>query len=407
MFSRLASELLFTNRLRFVLAIVVTGCAFHPAATLAEWRIAPSIGAGLQYDDNPALFTGSISGSSVNGYQLEADAAFAYSSPLTDFSLTPRVLLIRYDGFSALDSDDYFLNFNYDYAGQRSRFRMRGAFGDESTRTAERSGVDFQVDDPDEIPDDSSGRVLSTAHRQRVQFVPEWSHQMGQRSLLRIGANYVDVNYDDSILQFNTDYRQTSGKAGFKYNWSERSAFTLDAYYRENYFAVVDSDFSGYGATIGVNRSLSENARFIINVGIDNTEDEIGEKQANPIGTISLVRNMQTSRILASYRRTVTGSGAGELSVRDSVNLNYTYNFSEKFSIGTGLSAYQSQALAEEFVNFDERDYLQFRMLFSWNLTRVFAIDLDYAYTNIDRASPPSDADSNLVNLWFRYRAVR
>ena len=407
MCSRLASELLFTNRLRFVLVFLVTGCAFHPTATLAEWRVAPSIGAGSQYDDNPALFTGSTSSSSVNGYQLEADAVFAYSSPLTDFSLTPRVLLIKYDEFSALDSDDYFLNFKYDYTGQRSRFRMRGAYGDESTRTAERSGVDFQVDDPDEIPDDSSGRVLSTAHRQRVQFVPEWSHQMGQRSLFSIGANYVDVTYDDSILQFNTDYRQTSGKVGFNYNWSERSAVTLDAYYRENYFAVVDRDFSGYGATIGVNRSLSEKARFIIKVGIDNTEDENGFKQANPIGSISLVRNMQTSRILASYRRTVTGSGSGQLSVRDSVNLNYTYNFSEKFSIGTGLSAYQTQALTEDFVNFDERDYLQFRMLFSWNLTRVFAIDLDYAYTNIDRASLPSDADSNLVNLWFRYRAVR
>jgi hypothetical protein len=407
MFSRLVTDILFSDRRRFVSVIAVTVLTFHPVATLADWRISPSISAGVQRDDNPALFVRSSFDSSVHGYLLEADANFVYRSPLTEFSLTPKVLVSKYDEFSVLDSDDYFLDFNYNYTGQRSRFRMRGSFGDESTRTAERSGVDFAIDDPDAIPDDNSGRVLSTAHRQRLQLAPVWSSKVGQRSSIRIGANYVDVNYDNSILQFNTDYRQIRGIAGFQFDISERSAVTLEAYFRENQFDEIDTEFSGVGAAIGINRRLSENARFIVNVGIDDSEDDTGGKQTNPIGTISLVRNMQTSRILASYRRTVTASGSGELSVRDSVNVNYTYNFSEKFSIGTGLSAYQNQSLAEDIENFDERDYLQFRMLFSWNLTSVFAIDLDYAYTYIDRSSLPSDADSNLVNLWFRYRAVR
>lgn len=378
-----------------------------PSPGTAQWRVVPSIGVGLQYDDNPSLNTSAIPVSSVHGYLIEADASIIYDSPLTDFSITPTVRLSRYDETSDLDSDDYFLDFDYDYTGQRSRFRFRGTYGDESARTAERSGVDFDVEEPGDIPDDDSGRVLTTEKRQRVQLSPQWSYQTGQQSLVRIGASYIDVTYEDRPLQFNTDYEETIGTAGFEYNWSERSAVTLDGYYRENYFDSSGRDFSGYGATTGIKRILSEKTRFILNVGIDSTEDAVGEKQTNPIGEISLVRVMETSRVLVSYRRSVSGSGAGEISVRDSVSLNVTRDLSQKFTIGAGLRAYQTSALDKDSVNFDERDYLQLRVLLTWNLTRDFAVELDYAYTNLDREVLASDAESNVVNLWFRYRRNR
>jgi hypothetical protein len=407
-FSRLISAIPFKHRHQLVVPIILSVALVFPAVTQAQWDIAPSIGAGYQYDDNPILIGDTTLGDSVNGYLLEADAEILYNSQLTEFSLTPRVLVSRYDEISELDSEDYFVDLDYLYTGQRSRFRVRGYYGDESTRTAERSGVDFNVDDPADIPDDNSGRVLNTENRQRIQLRPFWSYKMGQRSVLRIGANYLDVSYDENIFQFNSDYDQTRATAGADFNYSERSAFTIDGYYRENYFARDDRNYSGYGATVGINRSLTEQSRFIFNVGMDSSEDAAGEKQNNTIGGISYIRNMETSRFLASYRRAITGSGSGVLSVRDSININLTRNLSEKFLISAGVSAYQTEAVDTDTVgDFDERDYIQFRALFGWNLTRVFAIELDYSYTNIDRASLPSDADSNQINLWFRYRALR
>jgi hypothetical protein len=400
-----------SDRLRNVLipvlsTIVVVGLVLPPSA-FAQWRVEPSIGAGFEYDDNPSLNTGAASGSSVNGYLVEADAAFIYDSPLTDFSVTPSVLIRRYDKSSNLDSDDFFLDLNYSYTGERSQFRVRGVYGDESARTAERAGVDLEIEDPDEIPDDESGRVLGTEKRQRVHLSPEWSYQTGPKSRVHIGANFIDVSYDDRLTSLYTGYDEIRGIAGMEYNWSERSAITIDGYYKESYFDALDRDFSGFGATAGVDNSLSEQTRLIMNIGIDSTEDSRGDKETNPIGEISLIRNMETSRMFASYRRTVSGSGLGAISVRDSVALNFTRDISEKFSVGGGVRAYKTSALASDDPAFNEQDYLQFRTSLSWNLTRAWSIDLDYIYTNIDRESLASDADSNVVNLWFRYYRQR
>jgi hypothetical protein len=116
---------------------------------------------------------------------------------------------------------------------------------------------------------------------------------------------------------------------------------------------------------------------------------------------------LETSRFIANYRRTVSGSGSGVLSVRDSVSLNLTREISAKLSLGAGVSAYQTRALENGTTSFDDRDYFQIRGLLSWKLTPALAIDIDYSYTNIDREDFPSDADSNLIRLWFRYSRNR
>ena len=87
--------------------------------------------------------------SSVTGYLMEADADFAYKTPVTGFSIIPRILVRRYDGESDLNSEDYFLDLDYGHNTERSQFRFRGNYGNESARTAEKSGVDFEIEDPD------------------------------------------------------------------------------------------------------------------------------------------------------------------------------------------------------------------------------------------------------------------
>ena len=79
----------------------------------AQWQFAPSISAGLEYDDNPFLTFGPVFVSSIWGYALEADARISYNSQLTDFAVTPRYLGTRYDGNSELDSDEWFVDLIY------------------------------------------------------------------------------------------------------------------------------------------------------------------------------------------------------------------------------------------------------------------------------------------------------
>ena len=77
----------------------------------------------------------------------------------------------------------------------------------------------------------------------------------------------------------------------------------------------------------------------------------------------------------------------------------------ERFSVSAGVHAYQTRGLDKDAINLDEQDYVQFRALFTFNISRVFSVELDYRYTDIDRDISTSNASSNLVNLWFRFRS--
>jgi hypothetical protein len=383
----------------------LTALLLCSTAASANWRVVPAVGAGLEYDDNANLNVNTGSDTAVNGYVVDAGVDFINESPRSQFTFTPSLLLNRYDE-SDLDSNNYFANLNYRYSSQRSTFNIWGVYGDETVRTAEQAQVDFNVDDPTQIPDDNSGRTFGTANRKRIQVRPQWSYQAGERSLIEFGVDYRDVAYEDATTLNLSDYDQLTGSAAYSYNFSRTSAFRFSGYSRANHFDVLDRDLSGYGAALGLGHSISERTRVQINIGADKTENSLGENQNSSIGDISITHRMETSRVLASYRRSVVGSGNGVLTLRDSLNLNYTRQVTERFSFGGGISAYHSTALGDNTTNLDS-DYYQLRALFGWNLTRTLSVDLDYRYTNIDRALLTGAADSNRINLWFRYQGLQ
>jgi hypothetical protein len=403
---RCCSEIPSVNRLQPTLAITIAAMILTAQSANAQWRVGPSIGVGFEYDDNPSLNSDSIVSSSIRGYGLDVAANITYDSQLTNFALTPRYVGTRYDKSSELDSDDWFIGLGYLYTGERSSFSLRGSYADEAIRRAERFDVDFDVEDPADIPDDGSGRTLGTANRQRTQITPEWSLRTGPRTLIRIGAGYRDVSYDENDVNLLSDYTEARGLAAFEYAWSERNKLTVGGYYRKNEYDRTSSEFSGYGLTLGLVRSLSENTDFVINAGADSTEDDSGIDHTNPIGEISVVRRLQTSRLLAAYRRTISSSGSSELTVRDSITLQLRRDISERFAVSAGIHVYSTSALDSDLIDLNERDYVQLRTNFIYRFTRVFLVDLDYRYIDIDRNVASSGADSNIVNLWFRYRRI-
>lgn len=389
--------------MRLALTLVFGVTCLHPSPSGAQWRLNPSLGVGFEYDDNPSLVDSLIPVSSVSGFLVDVGAVISYRSALSSFVLAPSVLVRKYDK-DELDSNDVLLDFDYEYTGRLSKFQIRGFVNDETVRVAETSGVDFGIENPDEIPEDASGRVLSNDDRLLFRIAPEWSRQLGQRSRLRVGAYYLDASYDNDGFQSYTDFTETFARAAIEYDLSEKDTISFGGYARRDKFEDVTNDLDGAGVAVGWSRDLSENTHFISEVGFDSSDDAAGNSRDNVIGEISLVHRLQTSRVLASYRRTVAGSGLGSIYLRDSFSLNVIRDLSEKLSIGAGARAYQTSGLDDGAANFDEQDYLQLRALLSWRLTRVFDVELGYSYTTIDRDSASSDADSNRIDLWFRYR---
>ncbi len=372
----------------------------------ANWQVAPELGIGVEYDDNTNLNNIPGSSDSDTGYGIEAQATFFYSTELTDFGITPRLRSTRYSDSSDLDSDDYFLKLDFSHDGQKSGLGLRGDFSRESVRTAERSEVDFDIDDPDEIPVDDSGRTLDTGNRDRLRLAPTFNYQLSQRTLLVVGGRYLDTSYDDDVSQLLTGFTQYYGGGWLGYSWSTIDTVSLSAYAGtyEADGSSTDSATKTFG--IGYQRKISERTLFKMFVGGDTSEDGIGDEQTNPVGEISVVHQYTTTKVIAAYKRAVSGTGGGGLSVRDAISLNVSRALSERFTLSGGVRFYTTDALDSGNTNFVKRDYLQIRALARWNLSRKVSVDLDYRYTEIDRDAvgiDTSSSDSNQFGLWFNW----
>ncbi len=372
------------------------------AVQAAEWRIEPLIGVAGEFDDNAILTTRTDTEADLSGYIIDASAKFAYASETTKFFITPKLRSRDY-GDPLFDSDDQFLRFDFDHDTQSTNFRLRGSYDRESVRTAERADVDLEIEDPDEIPDDDTGRVLIRDRRDKLRVIPSWTYRVSNVSSYSVNMNYSDVQYDNVFGGLLRDY--TDARVGVSYlrSWSPRNTAILTATYRQ-FEPDGGNEVTSAGFNAGFERTLSETTRLRAFVGLEDTDQETGESDVNWVGNISLMRRLQTITMLAQYKRTVSAGGGGALSVRDSINLNFKRRLNERISAGLGVRAYQTNALNDAIVTFEERDYIQLHSQFTWHLTPKFSLEANYRYTFIDRSELGESANSNNVTIWLNYR---
>jgi len=385
-----------------IFAVSVFALFVATAVQAAEWRIEPLFGAAGEFDDNGVLSPRTDVDADISGYLLEASARFAYASETTDFFITPRLLRRDY-GDPNFDSDDQFLRFDFDHDTVSSNFRLRGDYGRESARTGERADVDLEVEDPDEIPDDESGRVSIRDRREKFRIMPSWTYRMSSLSSFSVNLDYTDVRYDEAFAGLLTDYTNARVNVAYSRSFSPRNTGILSGTYRQ-YEADGSAKVTGSGFNAGFERTLSETTRLRALVGLEDTDREAGGSDVNWVANISLARRLQTIIMLAQYRRTISGGGSGTLSSRDSINLNFTRRLTERISAGLGVRAYQTNALDDAVVTFDERDYVQLRSQFTWYMTQSWSLQANYRYTFQNRSLLGESANSNAVTVWLNYR---
>jgi hypothetical protein len=358
----------------------------------AEWRIEPLIRVAGDFDDNAVLTPRTDVDADISGYIIDASAKFAYSSEITNFFVTPTLRSRDY-GDPFFDSDDQFLGFNFDRNTQSGNFRIRGNYDRQSVRTAERSDADLEIEDPDEIPDDDTGRIASRNTRETLRLWPAWTYRMSEISSFSARLNFTDTSYDDRIPGVYTDYSNARADLSYQRRWSPRNTAILNGFYRE-YMPELGDDGTGFGFQAGFQRSLTEKTQLRALAGVE---------EINWVADVSLSRRLQTITLLAQYRRSISGGGSGTLYARDAINLNFTRRLNERISAGLGVRAYQTTAL-ENTVNFDERDYLQLRAQVTWNMTQTWSLEANYRYTFSDRELLGESASSNNVTVWLTYR---
>jgi hypothetical protein len=155
----------------------------------------------------------------------------------------------------------------------------------------------------------------------------------------------------------------------------------------------------------GFGHALSQKTRLEAMIGFEDTNQSGLDTDPEVAGYVTLTRSLETIRMFAQYRRSVNGSGAARLTVRDSLNMNFRRRLNQKISAGLGVRAYSTKDISDLAVSDDDRKYVQIQSSFLWYLTTSFVIEANYRYTVIDRSSSiDGRSNSNQVNLWFVYQ---
>jgi hypothetical protein len=377
------------------------------SALAQDWRFEPILRAGGEFDDNATLDIRTDEEVELQGYLLDLRADVNYRSPRSTFFVQPRFLLRNYPDESDFDSDDLFLKSDYRYKGASNTLGFRVNFDRQSVRTAERTDADLEIDDPAEIPDNDTGRTLRFGDRDRWRISPFWNYRWSDTSSVGAQLEYIDARYNDVIADLLVDYTDTRINVDYRRSFSPvtTGVVTLTGRKYESGSGDSQNTTDGVGALVGVEHEISQNVNFRAMIGLEDTDQEGPDTDPEVVGNVTLIRKLETIRMLAQYRRLISASGASRVEVRDTVNFNFSRRLSEKISAGLGVRGYQTRGRGEAQLDSD-RNYIQLRASFAWYLTTYFAIEADYRYTVLDRSGGElaESANSNRVNLWFVYQ---
>jgi hypothetical protein len=142
------------------------------SAFAQDWRFEPIFKVGGEYDDNATLDSRTDQEVDLSGLLLNASANIYYTAPATTFFVQPRVVSRNYNDDSVFDSDDYFLRSDFRRRVKLSTFGFRANVEQQSVRTGEASDSDLEIEDPDDIVDDDTGRTVRFGDRTKLRVTP-------------------------------------------------------------------------------------------------------------------------------------------------------------------------------------------------------------------------------------------
>ena len=392
---------------RPVLSIVllVTAAVIVPvdSAVAQDWGFKPTIAVGAEYDDNATLDIRTDEEVELQGYLFDLGAVISYASPKSKFSFEPLWRSRNYADEPDFDSDDVFLRSRYAYIGTANQFGFRVNFDSQAIRTAERSDSDLEIEDPEEIPENDSGRTFRNGSRDSLRFVPYWRYQISDTSSFGATIRYEDANYVDQVVELLNDYSDLRLNLDYRRDVSAVTTLVYGGTVRDYESENADAGIKGYGIFGGFDRAMSSTIRMEARIGAEKTNTPDVKTDPEIVGSIGLTRKIKTINLFAQYRRSIQASGTRSLSIRDQISLNFRRRLSEKISAGLGVRAYKSRGFGDGS-SVDDRKYVQLLASVGWYLTPTITIETEYRYTVLNREGINEGSNSNRVNLWFTWQ---
>lgn len=372
-------------------------------ASAANWEVAPRVEAGYRYSDNYHLGQPGTE-VDVSGGEADARVTFRTLDPRTQVEITPRVQATYFPDEPDDDSVDGFLDASFVDVTPRRRIGVLGAFSHQDVVRSELPGGDEGGGDLGEPVDGDSGRFVERNTRNYARIAPFVSYDVTQRQRVQFDAHYLQADFDKQLENAQQDYSEAAVSAGWGYLYSERSSVSLRAV-ASRYETTFDTD--AYGAFVQWDTNYSEQSRFYVRAGAQQTEPENGASDTNAIAGIGGQWNNQRNTLLVDLTRSVEPISAGTVVERYQLRMRIHHEVSPRVALMLGTRASRDEAI-EEASTFPTRKYIAAEGGFEWRVARDFAVTATYGYRWQEYSDELSDRSANgfLIGLVYEPRRL-
>jgi hypothetical protein len=383
--------------------LLFAALAAASTAGAANWEIAPRVEAGYRYSDNYHLGQPGTE-VDVSGGEADAQVSFRTLDPRTQVEITPRLAATYFPDEPDEDSVDGFLDASFVDVTPRRRIGALGAFSHEDVVRSELPAGDEAGGDLGDPVEGDSGRFVEHNTRTYVRIAPFVSYDVTQRQRVQFEAHYLQADFEKQLANAQHDFSEFGVSAGWGYLYSERSSVSLRAV-ASRYETVFDTD--AFGAFVQWDTNISEQSRFYVRAGAQQTEPEFGASDTNPIGGIGGEWNSQRNTLLIDLTRSVEPISAGTVVERYQLRMRIHHDVSPRVALMLGARASHDEEI-EEVGIFPTRKYVAAEGGFEWRVLRNFAVTATYGYRWQEYADELSDRSANgfLIGLVYEPRRL-
>jgi hypothetical protein len=378
-------------------------------ANAADWHWDPRVDVSGNYNDNYGLEAGNAQGVSVVGSAVDASLRASILDPSTRFDITPRLRSVYYPGQSEFDSNDLFLNSQFQQMWQRASFSVNELYSSQDVLTSYLPTTELGTP----LGQNGAGADLAAVNQRIRQdllvLAPTATIDLSPRERLEIQAQYLNVDYSQAIANQIQNFKTFSGSLGLGFAITPQSTVTVHGI-ASDLKPATGSGATTYGADGEWDTHLSERMQAYAKLGLEHTSFDLaqyGKSSATSVsGGAGISRKFVTYDLFADFSRSVSPDSAGAVVVRDDLRVRLEHKFSGRTSGYVGLRGINQTALGNS-VGFAGQRYGQAALGVEWRVYRQFSIISEYAYTNLKDSNALQAAGSNAVTITLRYEPHR
>jgi hypothetical protein len=356
----------------------------------AELSINPSINIRETYNDNIRLT--SAPHRSVLQTTISPAVRFSRRTETSEANARAQLNVNRYTRDTQLNADDVLIDLSYLRKLERDLLALDAGIARDSTFASELA---------------QTGVVQARRQRTRASASPAWTHNLSERSSVKLGYDLAEVRYQDRQNTNLVNYRAGTVFSGIKYKPSERDETFATLGYSEYKASDFATKFKTVFVEAGIERKFSEVLTARASLGANRvrfTVQDGSDTRSGWLANLNVERRFATAALTAEAGRELNPSGIGSLTETDRLALRWRQKINPRLEYSLSGAWYHNSFVGQVQNQRAER-YLRVGAGLNWLASEYWTIEAGVGYEEINDGSGAS-ANSIFVGATYNWPKI-